>query len=241
MKIFSTQRLAIILCALIMASFAYAAKPILSTAKKQTNISAQQALKFLKQGNQRYINNILHKRHHQEFSLHTSKAGQFPYAMVLSCMDSRSIPDVVFDQSIGNIFVARVAGNVISPNMLGSVEYATKYAGSKLVVIMGHTQCGAVAAACEDMKATKYLTGLVKQIRPAVMTVEKKYHEKNCSDPKLINAIAKQNVMNQIIKLRARSSVLNRLINKKRVKVIGAMHDIRSGQVTFFDSDGDSV
>ena len=241
MKKIFTQRFVIIVFTLMLCSFAYAAKPMLSTAKKQNAITSQQALTLLKEGNQRFINDNLHKQRHRKFALKTSKVGQYPYAVVLSCMDSRSIPDIIFDQSIGNIFVARVAGNLISPNILGSVEYATKYAGSKLVVIMGHTQCGAVTAACENVEASKNLTALVRQIRPAVVSVEKRDHETNCADPNLINAIAKQNVINQIAKLRANSSVLNDLLAQKKIKAVGAMHDLRTGKLTFFDSHGNSI
>ena len=163
--------------------------------------------------------------------------GQFPLAFVLACIDSRSIPEIVFDQTKGETFTARIAGNVVEAGELGSMEFAVGYAGSKVIVIMGHTQCGAVKAACESKKNFKgNLRKLLAKLTPAVRAVRKRDPNGRCDDPKFINEITKENVRYQIKQTLKRSRMIRRLVKEKKVIIIGAIHNIRTGKVTFFDS-----
>lgn len=211
----------------------YIKSRIYHTKTTQAAITPQQALSELKAGNKRFIKANMLQHDYLHIAKITSTYGQHPIAIVLSCIDSRSDPMILFDTGLGNIFSTAVAGNVISPNVLASMEYATKYAGAKLIVVMGHTQCGAIQAACTG-KVFGHLHELISQIRPAVITVEKKLNNKNCADPTLIDAIARQNVINQIQAILKKSPILRNLVKSGQIKIVGAMHNIKTGQVTFF-------
>lgn len=199
----------------------------------QAAITPQQALAELKAGNKRFAKAKINQRDYLRIAKKTSVYGQHPIAIVLSCIDSRSDPVIVFDQGLGNIFKTAVAGNVISPNILASMEYATNYAGSRLIVVMGHTQCGAIQAACTG-KVFGHLHGLIEQIEPAVKSVEKQLKNKNCEDPILVDAIARQNVINQMHEIVKQSPIINKLVKSGQIKIVGAMHNIKSGKVEFF-------
>ena len=148
-------------------------------------------------------------------------------------MDSRSIPEIAFDQGIGHIFTIRVAGNVINKDILGSMEYATKVVGTKLIVVLGHTSCGAVAAACEHVEMGN-ITGLLQQIQPAVKATTGGAGNSNCKSMDLINAIAKANVMNMVKQIPQQSPIIAELMKKGQVKVVGGIYDVGTGKVTFF-------
>ena len=217
------------------------AGPKAITQARQAALTPQDVLNALKQGNQRYMNNTMRMYNYAK-EMKVTSSGQYPKAIILSCIDSRSIPDILFDQGLGNIFVARVAGNVADTNMLGSMDFATKLAGAKLIVVMGHTNCGAVRGACSNLKSSKNLNYLLKQIRPAVITVKKQEKSSfSCSNAQTIDAIAKQNVINQLNYILNNSPTIKQLIAKKQVELVGAMHDISTGKVTFFDINGNPV
>ncbi len=201
------------------------------TEQQQQDITPQQALTLLKEGNQRFTNDQL--RNYDFASIRKKTAdSQFPFAVVLTCLDSRSSPDIVFDQGIGKIFIGRVAGNVVNTDLLGSMEFATGLAGAKLIVVMGHTSCGAVAGACAGA-GTDNLKKLLSNIQPAVNTVQQA-KKGSCEDMKTVNAIAKQNVINQVKKVYQDSPVIKRLIDKHQVLLVGAMHNLATGNVDFF-------
>jgi len=204
---------------------------------QQTSLPPSQILQKLKEGNKRFYSGKT-KKHLPLLTLakRSSIEGQFPKAVILACMDSRSIPEIVFDQTISDIFTLRVAGNVVNKDMLASLEYATKHAGSKVIVVMGHTQCGAVQAACRG-GTTGNLISLMNQINPAVEMVRERSPDKklDCSDEKTITKIAIQNVHNMMINLRKGSPVIRELIAQGKVKLVGALHDLKTGRVTFFE------
>jgi len=200
----------------------------------QLNTTPAQALEILEQGNLRFVDSKMMQRNHLETANDTSMHGQHPFAIVLSCIDSRSIPETIFDQGIGDIFTARVAGNVVSSNIIASMEYATMVAGAKLIVVMGHTQCGAVHAACQGA-APGHINALVAQIKPAVVSVEKKLNRHDYSDPTLFNAIVKQNVINQINIILKDSPILRKMDDDHKIKIVGAIHNLKTGQVEFFN------
>ncbi len=190
-----------------------------------------EALAALTAGNERFVSgNPLN----QDFSRQIAKTSedQKPYATVLSCLDSRIPPEIVFDQGIGDIFVGRVAGNVESVNMVGSFEFAAALKGVKLIVVMGHTSCGAVAGACQDAKLGN-LTALLGEIQPAVQLVKKDHPNENvCASP-LVDDISVANVNETIKGIREMSPVITDLEAQGKLRLVGAMYDITTGKVTF--------
>lgn len=225
-------------CLLVMTT---QAKPQhVTTATQQANISPEQALEKLIQGNQRFLTESTRERQNLKLSKFTSIAGQHPYAVILNCMDSRSIPEILFDTGPGDMFVTRVAGNVASPAVIASIQYATTAAGAKLIVVMGHTQCGAIQAACIG-KGSGQIKSLIANISMAVNIAMLKTKNKNCEDPTLINAIAKQNVLKQMKAILNQNSEIADLVKQDKVMLVGAMHNIRTGKVDFFNIDGKAL
>ncbi len=197
-----------------------------ATHEEVTINTPDDALAALKNGNQRFVDGKLTNTDYQEQIEHT-KSDQHPHSLILSCLDSRIPPEIIFDQGIGNIFVARVAGNVEDPNILGSMEFATKVKGTKLIVVMGHNKCGAVKGAVDNAELGN-LTQLVKQIKPAI-TGDK-------SNPDLmLDETAKNNVRMTIADIVKDSPVINELVTNGSVKIVGAFYDITSGKVSFIE------
>jgi carbonic anhydrase len=185
-----------------------------------------QSLAELKSGNQRFLAEKTINTNYKA-QIASTKAEQHPHAVVLSCLDSRIPPEIIFDQGIGNIFVARNAGNIEDPNILGSMEFATKVKGVKLIVVMGHNHCGAVKGAIDNADLG-HLTQLVDQIKPAIPT--------EMSDKsKLPNQTSENSVKRTMADILSRSTVINQLVNgpDKKVKIVGANYDIETGKVTF--------
>jgi len=225
----------LILCISVMFNPLYSAKHIL-TAAQQNMLTPGQVLQDLIDGNKRfYSKSALKRRSAVALSRKASKHGQFPKAVILACMDSRSIPEIIFDQSIADIFTLRVAGNVVNDDMLASMEYATQYVGSKVIVVMGHTQCGAIKAACGGTASSDNLASLIATIKPAVTMVKDEMPDKelDCSNAEVIKNITLQNVRNMIKRVIKDSKIIQELLTKGSIKVVGALHDIASGVVTF--------
>lgn len=211
-----------------------------STTAQQNSMTPQQVLQQLELGNQRFLTNTTHTYNYSHLVSKTAE-GQDPMAVVLSCLDSRSSPDILFDQGIGNIFVARVAGNVIDKKILGSIEFATKVYAAKLIVVMGHTNCGAMKGACEDVRLAN-LTYVIKAIQPAVSQIRQQQRKKfSCDSSATIDAIAKQNVLDQMQLIRKYSPIIAGLVKQKKIMIVGAMQNVATGKVTFFDSKGNLI
>ncbi len=208
------------------------------TQAKQQEMSPKQALQRLKDGNQRFLNKKLIARDYLK-QAYQSSYGQYPFAVVLNCMDSRSVPEFFFDQGLADLFTLRVAGNVLNDDILGSMEFATKAAGARLIVVLAHTSCGAVAGACNGVKLG-HLTDILDKIQPAVQMSMKAEGNKNCSDPKLVDAIAKENALNVVKQIQEKSPILKALVESNKVGIVAGIHDIKTGQVTFFE-EGRSV
>lgn len=213
------------------------------TAEQRSGLNPNQALKLLKEGNQRFLDNEMRRYDFAKEMKITTKKGQHPLAVILSCIDSRSIPEFLFDQGLGSLFVSRIAGNVADQNILGSMEFAAKVAGVKVILVMGHTHCGAIQGACQMAGETglKNLDKLLMEIKPAVSKIRKDTNKINCGDSSIVNTIAKQNVLDQLSYIRANSSAINKLVESNAVLLVGAMHDIRTGNVDFFDAQGQSL
>ncbi len=203
------------------------------TREAQAAITPAEALEMLKQGNERFVSGKNVERDFLAQVKQTAK-GQFPFAAVVSCLDSRIPPAIVFDRGIGDLFVARVAGNFVNDDILGSLEFATKLAGAKLILVMGHTECGAVKGAC-DAAQLGLLTATLANINPAVKAVQGDYTPRNSRNAKFVQAVAEMNVQLTMQTLRDRSIVLREMIDKGQIDLIGAMYDVSSGKVSFYD------
>ena len=203
------------------------------TREGQAAITPAKALEMLKQGNDRFVAGDSVERDLIAQVKQTSK-GQFPFAAVVSCLDSRIPPAIVFDQGIGDLFVARVAGNFVNDDILGSLEFATRLAGAKLILVMGHTECGAVKGAC-DAAQLGLLTTTLASINPAVKAVQGDYTPRNSQNAEFVQAVAEMNVRLTMQKLRDRSVVLREMIDKGEIGLVGAMYNVNNGKVIFYD------
>ncbi|WP_106791633.1 carbonic anhydrase family protein [Aquimarina sp. Aq78] len=204
------------------------------TKETQSKMTPQTSLTYLEEGNQRFLKRVRADRNLLD-QVKDTKGGQYPFAAVLSCIDSRVPVEIVFDQGIGDLFSARVAGNFVNEDILGSIEYACKVAGSKLVVVLGHTSCGAVKGACDDVKLGN-ITSLLSKIKPAVEAVKepKDASLRNSGNIEFVNNVSKQNVMLTIENMRNESEVLKELETSGDIQIIGAMYHVDSGQVEFY-------
>jgi carbonic anhydrase len=198
------------------------------TKEFQKKITPETALTALKEGNGRFVKTLQTKRNNLELVEETS-SGQYPFGAVLSCIDSRVPVELVFDQGIGDIFSARVAGNIVNEDVLGSIEYACKVAGSKIVVVMGHTKCGAVAAACKHVELGN-ITALLNKIEPSVKAVNPNGTE---MDTKAIEQVAVLNVKESMTKLRNESPILMEMEKNNEIKIVGAIYSVENGSVKF--------
>lgn len=198
----------------------------------QAALGPEDALQLLKEGNGRFLSKKSIARSFDE-QINLTSTGQYPFAAVVSCIDSRIPTEIVFDQGIGDIFNARIAGNFVNPDILGSLEFACKLAGSKLIVIMGHTSCGAVKGACDHAELGN-LTGMLEKIKPAVDKVETAEGvDRSSKNIDFVNEVAVQNVHLTIAKLKKDSPVLQEMIEAEEIDVVGAMYDVTSGKVSF--------
>lgn len=202
-----------------------------TTAEEQQSMTPQQVLDDLMAGNKRYVKGRMKSSSTDiEASRKTTASGQYPKAVILSCLDSRVPVELVFDQGIGDIFVGRVAGNIENEDQLGSMEFATKLAGSKLVMVLGHSSCGAVKGACDNAELGN-LTALLMKIKPAVDAVKGVEGERNSSNKEFVDAVIKQNVRQTLKDIRERSKVLSELEEEGKIKIVGAIYDLESGKV----------
>ena len=195
----------------------------------QERLTAKEAHNILVEGNKRFAQNVKAQRNLNDQVLETS-GGQYPFAVILSCIDSRVPAELVFDQGIGDIFSVRVAGNIVNEDVLGSMEYACKVAGSKIVVVMGHTKCGAVTAACNHVELGN-ITPLLEKIQPAVKAVEANISE---MDAISIEEVAVLNVELSINRIRKESPILTELESEGKIEIVGAMYDVTTGKVKFY-------
>lgn len=215
--------------------------PYTSTQATLQSITPAAELKRLMAGNTRFMSNKPVQRNLLQQAKTTSLKGQFPAAVILSCMDSRGSPELIFDQGLGDVFSVRVAGNVSDTDQIGGMEFATKAIGSKVIMVMGHTQCGAVRGACQDVQLGN-LTELLNKIKPAVKQVKEAANANiDCSNDTTVDDIAKQNVINVMKQIEEKSPLIHDQIKNKQVLMVGAMHDLRSGKVRFFDANGNEL
>ena len=202
------------------------------TKERQSNLTIDEIIQQFKDGNERFlkgttIQNDFHKQVEQ-----TGSQGQFPKAIVLSCIDSRAPAEVIFDKGIGDIFGTRVAGNYADEGIIGGIEYACKVAGAKVIIVLGHTDCGAVKSACDNVKLGN-ITYVMDEIKPAVDSVKGIAGERNSANKDFVKDVTKKNVQLTMKKIFENSEILSELAKEGKVKIIGAVYDVKTGKVEF--------
>lgn len=201
------------------------------TKEIQNAITPSMALELLKEGNKRFVNNLKINRNLLQQANETSD-GQHPFAVILSCIDSRTSAELIFDQGLGDIFSVRIAGNIINEDILGSMEFACKVAGSKIIVVLGHTKCGAVKGACDHVEMGN-LTALLSKIRPAVEDELSIKVNRNSGNSEFVEKVASINVNRTVKSIIERSPILKEMLEKKEIAIVGGIHNIADGVVTF--------
>ena len=201
------------------------------TAEEQKALTPDYVIQSLKDGNKRYMKNDLTLRDHSALVRDASQ-GQYPKAVIISCLDSRVPVGDVFDKGIGDLFVGRVAGNFVNEDLLGSAEYGCKVSGAKLVLVLGHESCGAVKSAIDDVKMGN-ITAMLAKIKPAIAKSQDFKGEKKSKNPEFVEYVAKNNVLQTIETIRAQSPILKEMEDKGEIKIIGGYYDLHTGEVFF--------
>lgn len=202
------------------------------TKEMQTATTPTMALELLKEGNKRFVNNLKVNRNLLQQVNETSD-GQHPFAVILSCIDSRTSAELIFDQGLGDVFSVRIAGNIINEDILGSMEFGCKVAGSKIIVVLGHTKCGAVKGACDHVEMGN-LTALLSKIRPAVDDETTITENRNSSNSEFVEKVASINVKRTVKSIMERSPILKEMIESGTIGIVGGTHNITTGAVEFY-------
>jgi carbonic anhydrase len=205
------------------------------TAETQASLTPMEVIQLLKDGNERFVDDEAVERNFME-QVQQTAGGQYPMAAILGCIDSRVPHEIVFDKGVGDIFSARIAGNFINTDILGSLEFATAVAGSKVIVVLGHTECGAVKGACDNVQLGN-LTSTLANIAPAIYAVDEIEGSRSSANKDFVQAVADENVELTVQNIVNRSPVIRDLVRAGDLIVIGAMHDVATGEVTFFEDD----
>lgn len=201
------------------------------TAAEQQALTPDMVIQSLKDGNKRFINNNLTARDHLALVRDASQ-GQYPKAVILSCLDSRVPVEDIFDKGIGDLFVARVAGNIVNEDILGSMEYGCKVSGAKLILVLGHESCGAVKAAIDNVKSGN-ITAMLSKIKPAIDKSKDFTGEKTSKNKDYVKSVAIKNVETAIEKIKSQSPILKGMADKGEIKIVGAYYDLHTGEVIF--------
>ena len=201
----------------------------LHTSETLATMTPQKALQFLKDGNMRFVNNLKLNRNLLD-QVQYYKHGQHPFAIILSCMDSRTSAELIFDQGLGDIFSLRIAGNILNDDIIGSMEYACQVVGSKLIMILGHSKCGASGGACAGKEVGK-LTQLLKKLDVSIDEVKKEMPGCSCTSQEFVDAVTQHNIHHSMDEILTRSSVLKNLYDEGKIGIVAAYHDIDTGNV----------
>jgi carbonic anhydrase len=203
------------------------------TKDSQSTTTPEDALKFLREGNYRFVNNLKTNRNLLQ-QVNETRDGQFPLAAILTCIDSRTSAELIFDQGLGDIFSIRIAGNIINDDILGSMEFACKVAGSKLVVVLGHTKCGAIRGACDHLQMGN-LSTLLNKIQPSVY-YERTVHENRTSEnEEFVEKVARIQVKRSVETIIQQSIILREMVENREIGLIGALYDVETGRVEFLE------
>jgi carbonic anhydrase len=201
------------------------------TATEQAALKPDDVIDSLKAGNKRFVDNNITLRNHSAM-VRNASAGQYPKAVVLSCVDSRVPVEDVFDKGIGDMFVVRIAGNFSNPDILGSLEFGCKVSGAKIILVLGHESCGAIKSAIDDVKMGN-ITVMLEKIKPAVKEAQDFKGEKTSKNPAFVEYVSKHNVTNTIDAIKRNSPVLKQMADEGKIKIIGAYYNLKTGEVTF--------
>ncbi len=202
------------------------------TKEDQEAITPVMALNLLEEGNKRFVNNLKINRNLLQQANETSD-GQHPFAIILSCIDSRTSAELIFDQGLGDIFSIRIAGNIINEDVLGSMEFGCKLAGAKIIVVLGHTKCGAIKGACDHVEMGN-LTSLLTKIRPAVDDEQTIKENRNSQNSEFVEKVAAININRSVKSIMERSPILKEMVEGGQIALVGGLHDITTGIVTFY-------
>ena len=196
-------------------------------------MTPDRAIEYLKEGNARFVNNLRDNRNLLRQFNETSNE-QFPFAAILSCIDSRTSAELIFDQGLGDIFSIRIAGNILNEDILGSMEFACKVAGSKLIVVLGHTKCSAITGACNNLHLG-HITALLEKIKPAINAeTQTPPGSRNGNNIQFVQNVAVNNIKLTVDQIKRRSSILAKMESSKKIKIIGGLYYLETGIVTFF-------
>ncbi|MFK6999810.1 carbonic anhydrase family protein [Flavobacterium oreochromis] len=198
----------------------------------QAQISPNKALEILKEGNERFVNNLKLHRNLLE-QVNDTRDGQWPFATILSCIDSRTSAELIFDQGLGDVFSVRIAGNVVNTDILGSMEFACKIAGSKLIVVLGHSKCGAVKGACDHVEMGN-LTELLSKLQPAVYEEQTTKENRTSKNSEFVENVAQINVKRTVKSILQKSYILKQMVENGEIGIVGAMYNIETGLVEFY-------
>lgn len=203
------------------------------TKEMQAAITPVMALDLLKEGNKRFVNNLKVNRNLLQQANETSD-GQHPFAIILSCIDSRTSVELIFDQGLGDVFSIRIAGNIINEDILGSMEYGCKVAGAKIIVVLGHTKCGAIKGACDHVEMGN-LTALLSKIQPAVYAEKTVTESRNSNNDEFVEKVGVINIKRTVHAILERSPILKEMIETGAIGIIGGSHNLTTGEVSFYD------
>jgi carbonic anhydrase len=217
-----------------MTGFSVMASP--PTKESQAAMTPQQALDELRAGNERFVSNHPLSRN-LAADIKTTASGQYPFAVVLSCLDSRQPIEIVLDQGVGDIFSARVAGNVLNDDILGSMEFACKASGAKLIAVIGHSNCGAIKGAVDNVQLGN-LTGLLTKIKPAIDVVPGDVQPRTSKNLTFVDDVSEANVKLVMQEIRERSPILREMLDKGEIGLVGGMYDLSTGRIQFYDNNG---
>ena len=203
------------------------------TKEMQNAITPKMALDLLKDGNKRFVNNLKVNRNLLQQANDTSD-GQHPFAVILSCIDSRTSAELIFDQGLGDVFSIRIAGNIVNEDILGSMEFGCKVAGAKIIIVLGHTKCGAVKGACDDVSLGN-LTALISKIKPAVQQESVTNELRNSNNGEFVENVSVLNVRQSVNNVLLNSAIIAEMVKNDEIMILGGMHHIGTGEVVFFD------
>ena len=199
----------------------------------QESITPDLAFQILIDGNDRFVNNLKAHRNLLE-QVNETKEGQFPIATILSCIDSRTSAELIFDQGLGDVFSIRIAGNILNDDILGSMEFATKIMGTKIILVLGHPRCGAIVGACDNIKFGK-LTTLLDKVQPAIALESKTTSNRNGNNEQFVNNVTEINVHLIMQKIQDDSDIIRELLEQGQLKIVGGVYDVETGKVAFFE------
>lgn len=202
------------------------------TKEMQKSLTPQKAIELLQEGNKRFVNNLKMNRNLLQ-QVNETSSGQYPLAVVLSCIDSRTSAELIFDQGLGDIFSVRIAGNIVNEDILGSMEFACKVAGAKAVVVLGHSKCGAVKGACDHVEMGN-LTNLLSKLQPAVHAEKTITTDRSSANDDFVEKVASLNVKIAMHQIHEKSTILNDMIAHGEIALIGGMYDVETGLVDFY-------